>query len=295
MRLAAVFASLGVCACSGPVADERAVNEPDILLVTTNQVDSAGFDAWVSSAQRAIEGYYGTFPVHELAIHVDAGTRPGVSSGVTRVEKVPTIRIAVSPTVQQGELERDWTLAHEMIHLALPQLPPAHDWLGEGTAVYVEPLARARTGLVDVDTVWAEMLADYAQGLPDADDQGLDLDRSWGRTYYGGAIFCLLADVEIRARTDNVKSLQDALRAVLAEIGNLESGTSIERVCQVGDRATGTSVLTDLYAKSSTAPFPKELESTWRSLGVRMDGNRVTYDERAPLANVRRALVLGTR
>jgi hypothetical protein len=139
------------------------------------------------------------------------------------------------------------------------------------------------------------MLEDYAQGLPGRGDRGLDLDHSWGRTYYGGAIFCLLADVEIRARTNNARSLQDALRAVLAEIGNLEAGTTMERLIAVGDRATGTNVLTELYARSKAEPYPSELDSTWRRLGVRLAEGGVAYDESAPLAHVRRALVLGSR
>ena len=39
---------------------------------------------------------------------------------------------------------------------------------------------------------------------------GLDNTHTWGRTYWGGAMFCLLADVEIRRRTHNRRGLQDA-------------------------------------------------------------------------------------
>lgn len=297
--LAAVLSVLSACAGSAPVPRAAEAHEPRIEVVIAPGLDDAAHaplvNEWIANARRSIEGYYGAFPVDDLRILVDVGSARGISSGVTRLQDEPTIRIAVSPGTRESAFARDWTMTHEMVHLTLPQLPPAHDWLGEGTAVYVELLARARAGLVDEDAVWLEMLRDFDQGLPSGRDRGLDLDHSWGRTYYGGALFCLLADVEIRARTDNAKSLRDALRAVLSEIGSLENVTTIERVFEIGDRATGTRVLSELYEHSKAAPFPKELASTWARLGVRIVRGRVVRDDGAPLAHVRRALVLGTQ
>ena len=58
------------------------------------------------------------------------------------------------------------------------------------------------------------MVDGMPQGLPAAGDQGLDNTHIWGRTYRGGAMFCLLADIEIRKQTGNAKGLLDALRAI---------------------------------------------------------------------------------
>jgi hypothetical protein len=41
------------------------------------------------------------------------------------------------------------------------------------------------------------------RGEPGPGDGGLDDTDSWGRTYWGGALFCLLADVRFRERTGN--------------------------------------------------------------------------------------------
>ncbi|MEO6597558.1 MAG: hypothetical protein ABIP94_22675, partial [Planctomycetota bacterium] len=143
--------------------------------------------------------------------------------------------------------------------------------------------------------VWAEMLSNYAQGLPAPGAGGLDHDPSWGRTYYGGATFCLLADVEIRRRTDNRKSLQDVMRAVLESHGNITRMGQIEPILQTGDQATGTRVLTELYANMRDQPQPREIDSLWQSLGVRLENGRAVFDDEAPLAFVRRALILGNR
>ena len=46
------------------------------------------------------------------------------------------------------------------------------------------------------------MMRDMPKGLPQAGDQGLDNTATWGRKYWGGAMFCLLADIEIRKATE---------------------------------------------------------------------------------------------
>ena len=184
-------------------------------------------------------------------------------------------------------------LWHEFVHLALPSLSPEHAWLEEGSATYLEPLLRARAGQLTEEAVWAALLDEYPQGLPEPGDRGLDLDSSWGRTYYGGALFCLAADVEIRARTGNRRSLLDAFAGVVAAGGNVTRSWPIERVIEVGDEATGVPVLRELYAERRAAPGPRELDSLWRSLGVAVVEGRVVFDDAAPLADVRRALILG--
>jgi len=58
--------------------------------------------------------------------------------------------------------------------------------------------------------------------LPAAGDRGLDFTPSWGRTYWGGALFCLLADIEIRNAPEIAKAWKTHCRAVLAAGGQLK-------------------------------------------------------------------------
>ena len=60
------------------------------------------------------------------------------------------------------------------------------------------------------------------QGLPERGDKGLNDTPSHDRRYWGGAMFCLVADVEIRRRTHNRFGLKHALRAVLEAGGTLK-------------------------------------------------------------------------
>src|SRR5581483_1246670 len=94
------------------------------------------------------------------------------------------IEIELGRRVTAHALVEDWILPHEMIHLALPNLRERHHWLEEGIATYVEPIARARTGLITAAEAWDGMLDGMPQGLPRPGDHGLDHTHTWGRTYW---------------------------------------------------------------------------------------------------------------
>ena len=104
-------------------------------------------------------------------------------------------------------------------------------------------------------------------------------------------MFCLLADVDIRKRTQLRQGLQDALRAVLAASGGLRSDWPIERVLRTGDAAVGTHTLEDLYAQMKDRAMAPDLPGLWRQLGIVANGDSVHFDEQAPLAAVRRAIM----
>ena len=99
-----------------------------------------------------------------------------------------------------------------------------------------------------------------------------------------------MADIEIRKRTGNKAGLQQALRGIVAAGGTIEYYWPIDRILKVGDKATGTTVLADLYAKMGTTPYAPDLDALWRDLGVSVKDGRATFDDEAPLAPIRRAI-----
>jgi hypothetical protein len=200
------------------------------------------------------------------------------------------IAIDVGRDATRVDFASDWVLVHEMVHTALPDLRGPHHWLEEGLATYVEPLARARAGLLDDEALWKDWLHGMPNGLPEPGDQGLDRTPTWGRTYWGGALFCLFADLEIRARTGGKRALDDALRAIVAAGGSIASAWPIDRVIDVGDAATGVPVLRELYDRWSHAPVAVDLDALWRRLGVSAHGDRLIFDDAAPLAATRHAM-----
>ena len=181
---------------------------------------------------------------------------------------MPFIRLQLGRDVTPEELHKDWVLVHEMVHLALPEVGDDHLWLTEGLSTYIEGIARVHAGDLRAERVWLEQMRSMPQGLPAPGDEGLDNTHTWGRTYWGGALFCLLADVEIRKKTANRFGLRDAMRAVLRQSGGVAFESSIDRVMKVGDEATGTTVLRDLYAQMKDKPVSPDLPELWRQLGI---------------------------
>ena len=121
-------------------------------------------------------------------------------------------------------------------------------------------------------------------------DRGLDRTHTWGRTYWGGALFCLAADVEIRRRTGNAKGLQDALRAINHAGGTIESEWPLDRALRIGDEATQGRTLAELYRKMASQPFAVDLDHLWEQLGVGREWGRSVLDDRAPWAGTREAI-----
>ena len=245
---------------------------------------------WVASSGRAVTVYYEKFPVSRLPIRVRLFEGRGVRGGRTTGWDGASITIAVGRTSSVADFTEDWVLTHEMVHLAFPSVPEPHHWIEEGSATYVEPIARARAGDLTPAKVWGDLVDGLPKGLPQAGDHGLDFTPTWGRTYWGGALFCLLADLEIRKRTGNKKGLEDALRAILKAGGTIESDWSLARTLEIGDRGTGVPVLRELYDKMKGAPAPVDLGALWKELGVERRRGKIEFLDEAPLAAIRKAI-----
>jgi hypothetical protein len=247
--------------------------------------------AWITRSAQIVAHYYDRFPTTTLRVRVVSENGGGVRSGKTFGRNGGFIRVQVGRDVTDDELSNDWVLVHEMTHLALPEIGDDHAWLSEGLAVYIEGVARVQAGNRTQSDMWSEEIRSMPRGLPQPGDRGLDHTHTWGRTYWGGAMFCLLADVEIHRRTQNRFGLQDAVRAIARASGGLVAEWPIQRVLATGDAAVGTPVLENLYAQMKDAPVTPDLLGLWRKLGVEPDGSSVRLTDDAPLAEVRQSIM----
>ena len=244
---------------------------------------------WIERSARIVADYYGRFPAPVL-LKIQGASGGGVHGGRTTNESGLLIQVSVGRDATAGELADDWVLVHEMVHLALPELGRRHHWLEEGLATYVEGIARAQFGNREISDVWAEYRHSMPLGLPRTGEGGMDQTPTWGRTYWGGALYCLQADVAMREQTGNHAGLQTALRAILNETGGYRAERDIDEVLKIGDAATGTHVLQDLYREVKTTAMTPDLEMLWTRLGVPKDPKSSAFDDHAPLAAIRIAI-----
>jgi hypothetical protein len=254
-------------------------------------LDDAALDRWIDLSARAIDAYYGHFPVKRLLLVITPASFGGdTAEGRTLAGGGATILLGVSERMTPADTTRDWVLTHEMTHLASPSLPRTQHWLEEGIATYVEPIARAEVGTITAEEVWRGLVDGLPNGEPVEGDRGLDNTHTWGRTYWGGAMFCFVADVEIRKRTQNRASLETALRGVLDGLGSGETRATLDDFLRAGDRAIGVPVLEELHARLGGKAETIDLAKVWSDLGVRDANGKIAYDDAAPSAAIRRAM-----
>lgn len=245
---------------------------------------------WVGDATAMIADYYGgRMPVPDLELTLVANGGRGVGFGSHRAGR--WIRVRYGRQTDAAGFRADWVMVHEQLHACFPDLPDDQRWMQEGLSTYLEPIVRARAGALSVTRVWERWTASMHHGRPGAGDRGLSHTHTWGRTYWGGTLFWFMVDLGLRAASGGQRSIRDAVRGIVAAGGNARQDWTPERVCEVGDRATGDGVLAATFARMAASPGDVDLEAVWASLGVRTDDDgAVAFDDAAPLAATRRAI-----
>jgi hypothetical protein len=287
-----------VAAGAGPAAAEtftrRAVKVGGAVIDLSVEVDPgaasspAEVERWVRRAGEAVTSFYGRFPVARVRMVVER--IPGRRIHGTAFGR-DLVRVRLGREAARDALDRDWVMTHEMLHLGFPDLDRRHTWMQEGLSTYFEPIARARVGQLTPDAVWRELFDGLPKGLPGPGEGGLDQTPSWGATYWGGALFWLLVDLEIRERTRDRRSADDVLRSILDAGGDGGTRWTMARVIAVGDRATGTTAMATVYRRLAGKRWEIDLDRLAARLGVRPRA----LDDQAPLAAIRRSITAPPR
>jgi hypothetical protein len=230
---------------------------------------------WVESSLRAVAGYYARAPFGRAVVTVHDHDDDEIF-GLADHHGEGSIALMFGPE-SRVDGDDDWVATHELLHLAFPFVGRKHAWMSEGMATYVEAVARVRAGQLDEVTMWRDFRRMMPKGQPIAGDEGLERTHVWGRVYWGGALFFLVADVELRTRGN--KGLEHALRALGP------APASVADVVRAADAATATTVFAELYAKYALRAEAVDLDKLFARLGA-----GETLDDHAELAHVRRAI-----
>src|SRR6202021_3119172 len=94
-----------------------------------------------------------------------------------------------------------------------------------------------------------------ASRLPCGGRQGAGPTHPWGRTYWGGALYFFLADIDIHKQTKNKKGLDDALRGILNGGGDIRQDWELTRALDAGDQAIGVHVLRRFSDQINNQPY----------------------------------------
>jgi hypothetical protein len=247
--------------------------------------------AWIGTSARAVRDFYGVFPVPRASVTViPIARRDSVVFGKVLPESEPGIALVVGQHAARKALYSDWILVHELFHLGVPSFLEEGKWLDEGLATYYEPIIRVRAGLYTETEMWSEFATSMPQGLPAFEKFGLAKADDRGSIYWGGALACLVADVEARKRAPR-RGLEVGLRALREAGGNASEVWSLAEVVGTVDRALAAPILTALVRAHVRRGTPFDLPAFFAALGVNRNAQGVVrLSESAPLAAVRRAI-----
>lgn len=243
--------------------------------------------SWIQRSSDVVSLYFGRFPVPEAYVAVSGRQGKGVMNGIALGSGTAVVNVKLGLDSDEGDLSADWVLVHELIHLGFPKVHKRHHWAEEGLAVYVESVARVQAGDIDPGTLWRHFVDGMPQGLPRDGDRGLDNTPTWGRTYWGGALFYLLVDIEIIRRSGGQKTLRDGLRAIVGEGHSIRDSLELLHVYRIADREMGQPVLRETYERHAGQAVGVDLDLLWRRLGVVRTGTGVRLEDNAEWSRIR--------
>ncbi|MDF2763764.1 MAG: hypothetical protein K0S81_758, partial [Rhodospirillales bacterium] len=174
---------------------------------------------WVEATALANADLWRGFPVaRSTVVILPTPGRTNVPFGRVIATGGIMVLVLVGSEIEARGLYDEWVLVHEFIHLGTPQIRDTGAWLNEGLATYLEPIIRYRAGWRSAESVWEEWTGWMGRGVAPM-SRGL----SGGRPYWGGALFALMADIELRQLTGVRMGLVDCLRPILAEAGDVSA------------------------------------------------------------------------
>ena len=270
-------------------------------------VNAARLATWLDSAAMNVAQAYGRFtqaPLQVVLVPVARGrgdsTEPVPFGHVIR-DGGEAVQFFVNPEQPLEHFVADWTATHEFAHLLLPYVEHDENWIAEGFASYYQNVLMARGGHYTAAKAWRKLIEGFRRGERAVPHLTLESAMPLGgwdgimKTYWGGAAVFLLADLELRTDGGDALTLDDVLarlRQCCLPSARTWSGA---RLFAKLDRLAGRKVFMPLYERyRARRTLPPWQDATTR-LGVRLDGGRAVFDNSAPLAAVREAIMAPTR
>jgi hypothetical protein len=271
---------------------EAAGAKIEIVLVSDTKLALSDDEiaTWVKDDAECVAQIYGHFPVDRASVFLV----PIDGAGEVVFGKVLSLGgssvIALTGTrFTKDETHHDWVLVHEMTHLGFPTIGNVR-WLTEGLATYYEPILRTRKGWRTPASLWDALAHSMKRGIPrEGAELALDKRDSIDDSYWGGAIFMLLADVGIRRATGNKKSFDDVLRLIVSQGGDATVVWTLPEVIAAAKKATGTNVVADLVERLAVRGEKLDMDALWHDLGV-VRSPHPALDDTAKDAAIRRAI-----
>ena len=269
------------------LGSEPAVSEPDI-------------SSWIREAADAITTLYGRFPVPSPQILVVPQGPAGEAVPWAQVLRGggAAAHFFVDQTRPLDEFREDWTAAHELSHMLLPYILRDDSWLSEGFASYYQNVLRARAGMLPRETAWQKLYDGFQRGREGTRGATLveasrDMRKrgSYMRVYWSGATNALIADVELRRRSQGQQSLDAALGALAECCLPSDRAWTGSELFGLLDELTAQTVFMELYEQHAESRRFPDLGPTSKRLGIDYQSGRVRLSDGPEAYRLRDAIM----
>lgn len=202
--------------------------------------------AWIETVVAGVEELVAPYPF-DVHIHFYRTTRGSpVPWANTIRSRRQGVNFHVDANASEAALRADWTAPHELSHLLIPYLGRQNSWFAEGFASYMQYQVMHSLG----DLTDEQMRARYQERI-DRAERRYDMNempfaeaapklrarRQYPTMYWGGAVYFLRVDRELRERDQSIpevirsfveccRSKRYDLKGLAAELDRLSDGTS---------------------------------------------------------------------
>lgn len=270
-----------------------------VLLGQRDDVQLDRFLDWIRATAGNLEMAYGVFPVAHasvLLIPVSGWARGAdrpVSFGRVVRDGGSTIELMINPELPIADYFREWTPTHEFSHLLLPYLDDQQRWISEGFAQYYQNVLLARAGQYSAQVAWQrisdglERGRNSAPGMSPNEAADQDSHSTRMKVYWSGAALALMADVELRRRSNG----RDSLDTVLGDLQqcclpSARSWSGIDLLSKL-DEFLDEPLFVDLYRQHADARTFPDARPLLTKLGVIVEAEQVRLEDEAEFAAIR--------
>jgi len=274
-----------------------------VMLATHDNLELAPFAEWVRATTENVALTYGRFPNPNTNVvlipvgNVEWDRDAAVPFGRVVRDGGETIELMINPRRPVADFYAEWTPTHEFSHLLLPYLDRNQRWISEGLAQYYQNVLLARAGQYTAESAWQRLYAGLERGRESAPDlspndaAGANERNTRMKVYWSGAALALMADVELRRRSDGTESLDSVLdRFQRCCLPSPQSWSGVE-LFRKFDTLLDEPLFMNLYRQyADTAGFP-DPRPLFGQLGIEVRDGQVHLNDNAELAFVRKAVM----
>jgi hypothetical protein len=182
-------------------------------------------ESWLTKGVNATRATLGIYPTPlELYLYPRKSNQP-VPWAHTRRDEKGSVHFYVDTRFGLKKFVDDWTMYHELAHMALPYLGPEYRWFSEGFASFMQYQIMHQAGVLKdtLESNYQEKISPhlrwfYSDLTAHSIAKRLMDNQQYPAAYWGGAYFFVYADKLLRQKHDTnlitlITHYQDCCRA----------------------------------------------------------------------------------